>query len=68
MRQRDGRTLPFALTTEAEGVSMIKNRVAKGSIVHADEAASWDDLHARYEMKRINHQVASSDDRVSPLT
>lgn len=60
MRQRDGRTLPFALTTEAEGVSMIKNRVAKGSIVHADEAASWDDLHARYEMKRINHQVAYS--------
>lgn len=60
LRQRDGRTLPFALTTEAEGVSMINKRVAKGSVVHADEAASWDDLHARYEMKRINHQVAYS--------
>jgi len=62
MRQRDGRTLPFALTSEAEGVSMIKNRVAKGSIIHADEAASWDDLHARYEMKRINHQEGYSID------
>lgn len=60
LRQREGRTLPFALTSEAEGVSMVKNRVAKGTIVHADEAASWDDLHARYEMKRINHQVAYS--------
>lgn len=60
LRQREGRTLPFALTSEAEGVSLVRNRVAKGSIVHADEAASWDDLHARYEMKRINHQVAYS--------
>lgn len=60
LRQRDGRTLPFALTSEVEGVSMVNKRVAKGSVVHADEAASWDDLHARYEMKRINHQVAYS--------
>lgn len=60
LRQRDGRTLPFALTSEAEGVSLVNKRVAKGSVVHADEAASWDDLHARYEMKRINHQVAYS--------
>jgi hypothetical protein len=60
LRQREGRTLPFALTSEAEGVSLVRNRVAKGSIVHADEAASWDDLHARYEMKRINHQEAYS--------
>jgi transposase-like protein len=60
MRQRGGRTLAFPLASEAEGVAVIKNRVAKGSIIHADEAASWDDLHARYEMKRINHQEAYS--------
>lgn len=60
LRQRDGRTLPFAMTSEAEGVSLVNKRVAKGSVIHADEAASWDDLHARYEMKRINHQVAYS--------
>ncbi len=60
MRQRGGRTLPFALTSEAEGVAMIKNRVAKGSIIHADEAAAWHDLHGRFEMRRINHQEAYS--------
>jgi len=28
--------------------------------VHADEAASWDNLHERFEIKRINHQEAYS--------
>ena len=31
-------------------------------MVHADEASSWDALHARYVVKRINHQVAHSED------
>lgn len=38
----------------------MRRRVAKGSVVHADEAASWDALHAHFEMKRINHQEAYS--------
>ena len=58
LREREGRTKAVALTNEAEGVSLVKKHVAKGAVVHADEAASWDDLHARYEMKRINNQVA----------
>ena len=28
--------------------------------MHADEAASWDNLHERFEIKRINHQEAYS--------
>ena len=28
--------------------------------MHADEAASWDNLHDRFEVKRINHQEAYS--------
>jgi hypothetical protein len=28
--------------------------------MHADEASSWNDLHTRFEMKRINHQEAYS--------
>ena len=32
----------------------------KGTVVHADEAASWDNLHERFEVKRINHQEAHS--------
>lgn len=30
--------------------------------MHADEAAGWNALHARFEMKRINHQEAYSAD------
>jgi hypothetical protein len=33
---------------------------AKGTKVHADEAAAWDHLHERFEVKRINHQEAHS--------
>jgi ISXO2-like transposase domain len=32
----------------------------EGNGVHADEAASWDNLHERFEIKRINHQEAYS--------
>ena len=27
-------------------------------MVHAGEAASWDDAHERFEIKRSNHQAA----------
>jgi hypothetical protein len=40
--------------------SFIRARVAKGAVVYADEAASWDNLHERFEIKRINHQEAYS--------
>jgi len=35
-------------------------RVLKGTVLNADEAASWDGLHGEFEMKRINHQEAYS--------
>jgi hypothetical protein len=33
-----------------------------GGTVHADEATSWDALHARFKTRRINHSVSFSDD------
>src|SRR6185436_17959773 len=39
----------------------IRERIAPGTIVNADEASGWDALHARFEMKRINHSEAYSD-------
>ena len=36
--------------------------LAKGTVLHADEAGLWDNLHERFEVKRINHQEASSQD------
>jgi transposase-like protein len=62
MRERNGRTLPFVVKSEDQAVPTIRERVATGSTVYADEAASWDDLHAAYETKRINHSIAFVDD------
>jgi hypothetical protein len=46
--------------SEGSAVSWIKSRVAKGTTLNADEASSWNDLHSRFEVKRINHQEAYS--------
>ncbi len=62
MRERGGRTLPVVFRTEAEAVPTIRERVAPGSTVYADEAPGWDALYARFDTKRINHPIAFSDD------
>jgi hypothetical protein len=61
-RQRGGRTLPLVVGSEGAAVPMIVANVTPGTIVHADEAAGWDRLHAHFEMRRINHSVAFSKD------
>jgi transposase-like protein len=62
MRERNGRTLPFIVGHEAEATATIRARVAAGSTIYADEASAWDDLHASFDAKRINHSFAFSDD------
>ena len=62
VRQRDGRTLPAAFLSEGSALSFIRHRVEKGTALFADDSAAWNELHATYEMKRINHQLAYSDD------
>jgi hypothetical protein len=62
MRERGGRTLPFVFRAEDEAVPTIRERAATGTVVYADEAASWDALHARFDTRRINHSIAFSDD------
>ena len=59
-RERQGKTLPFVVAKEADAVTLIRERIAMGSIVHADEAGGWDMLHAYYDVRRINHSVAFS--------
>ena len=61
-REKHGKTLPFVFRTEPEALATLGERIEIGSTVHADEAAHWDALHSRYLTKRINHQVAYSDD------
>jgi len=61
IRERDGMVMPSAFPTEGSALAYIRNHVAAGTEVHADEANSWNDLHARYVVKGINHQLSYSD-------
>src|SRR5271168_4822014 len=60
IRERGGNTLPAVFRSEGAALSFIKSRIAKGTTVNADEAGSWDGLHGRFEMRRINHEEAYS--------
>lgn len=59
-RERDGRTVSGVFPTEASSTGWLVSRVAKGSRLMADEAGSWNALHARYEVSRIDHGQAYS--------
>jgi transposase-like protein len=60
VRERNGNSVPAVFRTEGAALSWIKSRVLAGTTVNADEAGSWNDLHSKYEMRRINHQEAYS--------
>ena len=62
MRERQGRTATAVFKNEAASVDHVAARIADGSIVHADEATVWDELHGHYAMKRVNHSVAFRDE------
>ena len=60
IRERGGNTLPAVFRTEGQALKFIKSRIVKGTVINADEGSSWNDLHGRFEMKRINHEEAYS--------
>ena len=62
IREHGGETLPGVFKSESAALAWIKSRVEKGTVLNADEAPSWNDLHGRYEMRRINHEEAYSQD------
>ncbi len=62
MRERKGRTLTAVFPSEDEAIGFIKARVEPGTIVHTDEAQSWNDLRARYSVRQVNHSEAFSQD------
>ena len=64
MRERGGRTLPQVFAGEDAAVPAIRQRIARGTVVHADESPAWNPLHARFAMQRINHQHGYSIDGV----
>ena len=62
MRERGGNSVPAVFKSEAKAMAFMRSHIAHGTVLNADEAPSWDDLHKRFEMKRINHEEAYSMD------
>ena len=61
-RERDGGdTVTLVAKNEATGGNAIVARIDASATVHADEASHWNDLHGRFETRRINHGVCYSD-------
>lgn len=50
LRERGDETLPGVFKSESHALSWIKSRVVKGTVLHADDAPAWNDLHARFEV------------------
>lgn len=62
MRERQGRALSFVFRSENESVPTIRNTVQSGTTVYADEASTWDALHASYDTRRVNHSINFKDE------
>lgn len=60
IRERGGSTLPAVFKSESAALGWITRTVARETRLVADEATSWNDLHARYAMDRIDHGDAYS--------
>lgn len=61
-KQGANKTLTFVLKSEnSTAIKKLANKHIKhGTEIHTDEATAYDDLHAFYDMKRVNHQVEYS--------
>lgn len=64
MRERNGRSLPFAVRSEDEAVPYVRDHVGTLATIHADEGSAWDALHAGWETHRVNHSVQFMDEGV----
>jgi hypothetical protein len=53
------RTLTYVLHNEnpRDIMNIANNRIELGAEVHADEANAYDNLHARFDMRRVNHSI-----------
>jgi hypothetical protein len=60
VRERGGKSVPAVFGTDSQAAAFIRAGIAKSAVVHADEAVSWDGLHDRFEMKRINRRESYS--------
>jgi len=66
MRERGGRTLPFVVITKDQALPFVRQIIAAGSTIYADESASWDALHVHYDARRVNDSIAFNDEGTDP--
>ncbi len=62
VRERGGRTLAQVFAGEGAAVPAIRQRIARGTVAHADESMAWNPLHARFATQRTNFQHGYSID------
>ena len=62
VRERNGDSVPAVFKSESAATPWINTRIAKATLVNADESGAWNDLGSKYELLRINHQEAYSMD------
>jgi transposase-like protein len=60
IRERGGKTLPGVFESEVAALNFIRRQIPRETELYADEASSWNELHARYTLHRINHQESYS--------
>lgn len=63
MRERNGRTRPI-VCCELEGARLAPTIIENGSILYADEAKSYDSLHAPSDMRRIDHSKSYAEGEI----
>jgi ISXO2-like transposase domain len=44
IRERGGNTLPAVFRSEKQALSLIEKRIAKDTVVSADESANWNEI------------------------
>lgn len=59
-RERGGESITVVAKSEALGGEIVAARIHHMATVHADEASHWDDLHGKFDTRRINHSVEYS--------
>jgi len=60
-REVKDRTMPFIVPRESDAVALIRQHVASGTIIHADESNAWERLHASYDVRRVTIAAFRSD-------
>ena len=64
MRERGGKSVPFVMS-ELDGALHAPKVIEPGSILYADEAKHYDNLHAVFDMKRIDHSKSYAEEEIS---